>query len=110
MGQLIAGPGTLASVVKKLPKKAHLTVAIAFISDPMGLPVKAGDRIYVNCLDSTIAGGATDPVSSLGGSKRAWRFFTVRSCMRRSSSPGSGRQSAPRTFPSAPTASGAPPR
>ena len=61
MGQLIAGPGTLAGVVKKLPKKAPLTAAIAFVSEPMGLPVKAGDRIYVNCLDSTIAGGATDP-------------------------------------------------
>jgi hypothetical protein len=61
MGQLIAGPGTLAGVVKKLPKKAPLTAAIAFVSEPMGLPLKAGDRIYVNCLDSTIAGGATDP-------------------------------------------------
>lgn len=61
MGQLVAGPGTLAGVVKKLPRKAPLTAAIAFVSEPMGLPVKAGDRIYVDCLDSTIAGGATDP-------------------------------------------------
>ncbi|MGO4363483.1 hypothetical protein [Terrabacter sp. RAF57] len=59
--KVISGPGALARLIATLPKKAKLTAAIAYITDPTGLELKAGDRIYVNCLDATIASGGTDP-------------------------------------------------